>query len=66
MSDGEVQQQFKVAGYPSKYIISPERKLRNIPFGFDWQPFLNHLAQLKESKNKDEGSKHLTLFNNTF
>lgn len=46
MSDGEVQQHFKVTGYPSKYIISPEGKLLNIPFGFDWQPFLDHLAQL--------------------
>ena len=46
MSDGEVQQHFKVAGYPSKYIISPEGKLLSIPFGFDWQRILDHLAQL--------------------
>src|SRR5690606_25217068 len=46
MSDGEVQKHYNVAGYPSKYIISPEGKLIAIPFGFDWQPLLESLASL--------------------
>ncbi len=44
MSDGQVEKNFKVRGYPSKYILTPGGKLIAMPFGFDWQPLLEEVA----------------------
>ncbi|QIH35275.1 TlpA disulfide reductase family protein [Sphingobacterium sp. DR205] len=44
MSDSQVEKNFKVRGYPSKYILTPEGKLIAIPFSFDWQPLLEEVA----------------------
>ncbi|WP_333626367.1 TlpA disulfide reductase family protein [Sphingobacterium siyangense] len=44
MSDGQVEKNFQVKGYPSKYILTPSGKLIGIPFGFDWQPLLEEVA----------------------
>lgn len=41
MSDNIVERNYKVTGYPSKYIISPDGKMLNIKFGKDWQAILN-------------------------
>lgn len=46
LSDNKVQHDYKVPGYPAKYIITPEGKMIPIRFGFDWQPFLAKLALL--------------------
>jgi len=44
MSDNQVEKNFKVRGYPSKYILTPDGKLIAMPFGFDWQPLLEDVA----------------------
>lgn len=46
MSDGKVQNNYKVPGYPSKYIITPEGKMITTEFGFDWQSLVSELSQL--------------------
>ncbi|SMG51021.1 TlpA family protein disulfide reductase [Sphingobacterium psychroaquaticum] len=46
LSDAKVQHDYKVPGYPAKYIITPEGKMIPVRFGFDWQPFLAKLASL--------------------
>lgn len=46
MSDGKVQENYKVSGYPSKYIITPEGKIIGTEFGFDWQSLVSELSQL--------------------
>ncbi|TJZ62924.1 TlpA family protein disulfide reductase [Sphingobacterium olei] len=46
MSDNKIQGAYKVRGYPSKYIITPEGKLISTEFGFDWQTLISQLANL--------------------
>lgn len=46
MSDNKIQGAYKVRGYPSKYIITPEGKLISTEFGFDWQTLVSQLANL--------------------
>ncbi|MCA5004590.1 TlpA family protein disulfide reductase [Sphingobacterium bovistauri] len=46
MSDNVVEKAYKVRGYPSKYIVTPEGKLIPIEFGFDWKSFVTQLANL--------------------
>ena len=40
MSDGQVQRDYKVTGYPSKVLITPDGKLIPIEFGEDWKGLL--------------------------
>lgn len=44
MSDNQVQKDFKVTGYPGKFIMTPTGKVMSIPFGFNWQPLLEEMA----------------------
>ncbi|WP_293915560.1 MULTISPECIES: TlpA family protein disulfide reductase [unclassified Sphingobacterium] len=46
MSDEKVQYSYKVPGYPSKFIVTPEGKLIPTMFGSDWQGFVKQLATL--------------------
>jgi thiol-disulfide isomerase/thioredoxin len=46
MSDSKVEQSYKVRGYPSKYIITPEGKLIPTEFGFNWENLVSELSKL--------------------
>lgn len=46
MSDTKVEQNYKVRGYPSKYILTPEGKLIPTEFGFDWESLISELSKL--------------------
>ena len=45
MSDGKVEQNFAVDGYPSKYIIAPNGKMIEIQFGKDWEKILDSFVR---------------------
>ncbi len=47
MSDGKIENTYPVTGYPTKLLITPERKFITIPYGIDW------VAYLKEYVNFD-------------
>ena len=46
VSDSKVEQNYKVRGYPSKYILTPEGKLIPTEFGFDWESLVLELSKL--------------------
>ncbi len=46
ISDNQVEITYKVRGYPSKYIVTPEGKLISTDFGFDWQTLVAQLSKL--------------------
>ena len=46
MSDNEVEHIYKVPGFPTKVIISPEGKLLRVSLGFDWKTLVKELASL--------------------
>ncbi|QKJ29813.1 TlpA family protein disulfide reductase [Mucilaginibacter mali] len=46
MSDGEVQSNYKVPGYPCKIIISPEGRMIAVDFGKDWLSVIKNFSQL--------------------
>jgi len=46
VSDGKIQQDYKIKGYPSKIIISPEGKMINVDFGKDWQSVIKNFSQM--------------------
>ncbi|GAB3173530.1 hypothetical protein GCM10027291_30040 [Telluribacter humicola] len=41
MSDGKIEKIYKVEGYPTKVLITPEGKYITVPFGVDWVGFVN-------------------------
>ncbi|TKC08794.1 DUF6263 family protein [Pedobacter frigoris] len=43
MSDNKVERDYKITGYPSKILISPEGKMMNVQFGKDWKAILKQL-----------------------
>lgn len=43
MSDDKIEYNYKITGYPSKILISPEGKMINIQFGKDWKAILKQL-----------------------
>ncbi|RYY35570.1 MAG: TlpA family protein disulfide reductase [Sphingobacteriaceae bacterium] len=49
MSDGLVQGNYKIKGYPSKILITPDGKMININFGADWLGILKKFDQLYTS-----------------
>ncbi|GAA4902026.1 DUF6263 family protein [Mucilaginibacter defluvii] len=49
MSDREVEKTYKIRGYPSKILISPDGKMININFGADWLAILKKFNQLYAS-----------------
>jgi thiol-disulfide isomerase/thioredoxin len=46
MSDGQIEQKFKIPYYPSKILISPEGKMIHIEFGKDWQAVIKSFSTL--------------------
>ncbi|MBE9585741.1 TlpA family protein disulfide reductase [Mucilaginibacter sp. JRF] len=46
MSDREVEKAYKIRGYPSKILISPDGKMLNINFGQDWLAILKKFNEL--------------------
>ncbi|TCD26749.1 TlpA family protein disulfide reductase [Pedobacter psychrodurus] len=48
LSDGIVQRNYKIDGYPSKILISPSGKMINIEFGKDWLDILKSFQSISE------------------
>jgi thiol-disulfide isomerase/thioredoxin len=46
MADDKIEKDFAVQGYPGKILISPTGKYINIPFGIDWQKFIQDYCDL--------------------
>lgn len=46
LSDGKIQQDYQVTGYPYKVIITPAGKLIPLDFGFNWKDLLGDLVAL--------------------
>jgi thiol-disulfide isomerase/thioredoxin len=46
ISDGQIEKAYKIAGYPSKIIISPKGKMINVGFGKDWQAVIKSFSAL--------------------
>ncbi|GAB3926914.1 redoxin domain-containing protein [Mucilaginibacter myungsuensis] len=46
MSDGKVQGNYKISGYPSKIIISPEGKMIKVDFGKDWRGVIKSFSAM--------------------
>ncbi|SMC96987.1 DUF6263 family protein [Pedobacter nyackensis] len=46
MSDNKVEGDYKITGYPSKILVSPEGKMLNIDFGKDWKKVLKELNSI--------------------
>jgi thiol-disulfide isomerase/thioredoxin len=46
MSNGRLEDDFQVQGYPSKFIVTPYGKYVLLPFGVDWVSFFKHYADL--------------------
>lgn len=46
MSDNQVERDYKITGYPSKILVSPEGKMLNIDFGKDWKKILKQLNSI--------------------
>ncbi|WP_247237916.1 TlpA disulfide reductase family protein [Telluribacter sp. SYSU D00476] len=42
MSDGKIENIYKVQAYPTKVLITPEGKYITVPFGVDWVGFVKH------------------------
>ncbi|RPE08667.1 TlpA family protein disulfide reductase [Chitinophaga lutea] len=57
MSDQTVEKTFKVRGYPSKYIISPDGKMLPVAFGQDWKMIFEQFSRLKNATVKAEEKK---------
>lgn len=46
MSNGQLEDDFQVQGYPSKFIVTPYGKYVLLPFGVDWVSFFKNYADL--------------------
>ena len=46
MSDNQIEKTYKVPGYPTKLLVTPEGKYILVPFGSDWISFVKHYADL--------------------
>ncbi|WP_256003992.1 redoxin domain-containing protein [Pedobacter deserti] len=46
MSDGIIQRNYSIRGYPSKIIVSPEGKMIQVDFGKDWKKVITAFSQL--------------------
>lgn len=46
MSDNQIEKTYKVAGYPTKLLVTPEGKYLIVPFGADWVSFVKHYVDL--------------------
>ncbi len=50
MSDNKIQKDYKITGYPSKIIISPDGRMLNVQFGKDWKGILKKFHEIYASK----------------
>lgn len=50
MSDNKIQKDYKITGYPSKIIISPDGRMLNVQFGKDWKGILKKFHEIYGSK----------------
>ncbi|ATP58420.1 hypothetical protein CPT03_19110 [Pedobacter ginsengisoli] len=50
MSDNKIQKDYKITGYPSKIIISPDGRMLNVQFGKDWKRILKKFHEIYASK----------------
>lgn len=46
MSDNQIEKTYKVTGYPTKLLVTPEGKYLIVPFGSDWMSFVKHYTDL--------------------
>jgi thiol-disulfide isomerase/thioredoxin len=46
LSDGLVQNNYKIRGYPSKIIISPQGRMIMVDFGKDWQTVIKNFSKM--------------------
>ncbi|GAB3905777.1 TlpA family protein disulfide reductase [Mucilaginibacter boryungensis] len=46
LSDGLVQTNYKIRGYPSKIVISPQGRMITVDFGKDWQTVIRNFSQM--------------------
>lgn len=46
MSVNNIENTYKIQGYPSKILITPHGKYINIPFGVDWQGFIKNYCEI--------------------
>lgn len=46
MSDDKIELDYKITGYPSKILVSPEGKMLNVDFGKDWKKILKELNSI--------------------
>ena len=46
MSDNQIEKTYKVGGYPTKLLVTPEGKYLVVPFGADWISFVKHYTDL--------------------
>ncbi|GAA4338225.1 hypothetical protein GCM10023149_48110 [Mucilaginibacter gynuensis] len=51
MSDAEVQKQYKIRGYPSKILVSPDGKMLSVNFGAEWDTVVTKFNQLYTAAN---------------
>ncbi|WP_157986687.1 TlpA family protein disulfide reductase [Chitinophaga alhagiae] len=54
MSDGKVQGDYKVSGYPSKVIISPDGRMLDVAFNLDWKGAFRAFSQLRSAPVKPD------------
>ena len=46
MADGTIEKTYMVEGYPTKVLITPQRKYIVIPYNIDWVNFIKQYANL--------------------
>ena len=59
MSDSKVQVSYKVQGYPSKFLVSPQGKMIFVSYGADWEKIINEFASVKRENKSSTVSKQL-------
>jgi thiol-disulfide isomerase/thioredoxin len=56
-SDGNVEKRYKVRGYPTKVLVSPEGKMLDLQFGTDYAAILNMYSSIYAQQDKTPSSK---------
>jgi len=46
MSDGQIERAYKIKGYPSKIMVSPQGRMIDVGFGKDWQAIIKTFSSL--------------------
>lgn len=61
MSNGKVEVNYKVSGYPSKIIVSPDGHMLEIAFNLDWEGAFNAFSQLQSTPVKADEKENNKL-----